>query len=155
VIDKTLFVNRKTKKVDGTDLPYTAFAYVGNTEETFTWKLPICFRGDAKKTFNHLNNCLERFDETKGIPPEERESVWLILRGACLSHGLPVPPHKEFATTDEKASASVQHARGESDALHRVERMPKKIIAETSEDADAIAYADARADKLLRSLGLE
>jgi hypothetical protein len=48
--ETTVNKDAKTKRVAGVDLPSHCFAYVGDEEKTETWKLPINFPGDDKKT---------------------------------------------------------------------------------------------------------
>src|SRR5258708_2552678 len=80
----------KTKKVDKVDLPASSFAYVGNPEDTSTWKLPIHFPGCEAKTVNHIKNALYRFDTAHGIPNDEYISTWFTLCGAAIAHGITV-----------------------------------------------------------------
>lgn len=84
------FREGKTKKVDGSDLPASCFAYVGDKEDTSTWKLPIHFPGDVEKTKTHIQNALARFNQTKGIPDGEKEKVWHRIVGAAKAHGIEV-----------------------------------------------------------------
>jgi len=141
-MNKSKFV--KTKRVDGCDLPSSAFAFVGDPENPATWKLPISFRGDERRTRNHIKNALVRFDEVKGIPHEARQSVWLVICGAAIAHGLQVP-HKDFATTSPDHRASLQ-----------AEVAAQQINEDqTAAIAQAIAEADALSDKMLRKLGLQ
>lgn len=134
--------NPKTKRVDGVDLPASAFAYTGDTQNTSTWKLPICFRGDEKKTRNHVKDALYRFDQVKGIPDNERETVFNILRGAAMCIGLRVEPRKLTAKSEPPAA----------------EPPPVTVPAKKPKDPEieaAIVLADRKADELLRALGWE
>ena len=141
-MDKRKYVNRKMKTVDGFHLTAEAFAYVGDPHNPSTWKLPIIFRGDVKRTVNHIKNAISRFDEVKGIPATARQSTWLVIRGAALSHGLCVPD-KSFATTpDEKAQAKVEDAA-------------QVMTEQKTEEQAAIAQADEPTERMLRKLGLE
>jgi hypothetical protein len=58
----------KTKRVGGKDLGPESFAYVGDKEETATWKLPI---HDA----SHVRNALARLNQTQGIPEDKKAGV--------------------------------------------------------------------------------
>jgi hypothetical protein len=99
----------KTKKVDGVDLGPSSFAYVGDESDTNTWKLPIHFPGDERKTANHIKNALARFAETGGIPECERVSTWLILFGAARSHGIPVQlTQKQYDDLCQQWQAAVE-----------------------------------------------
>ena len=109
----------KTKKVDGVDLGPSSFAYVGDESDTNTWKLPIHFPGDERKTANHIKNALARFAETGGIPECERVSTWLILFGAARSHGIPVE-RGQFSQCVEESGNSRRTQRG----------LPRRLYAE-------------------------
>jgi hypothetical protein len=143
-MDKRKYV--KTKRVDGVDLSASAFAFVGDAEDPSTWKLPICFRADERRTRNHIKNALARFDAVK-IPATARPGVWSLIRGACIALGIDVP-HKDFATEPiEKAQAKVE-AKAQ-------ELSEDKSAATEAEIAEAIAAADLLSEKLLRKLGME
>ncbi len=80
---------KKTKRVDGEDLPASAFAYVGDGNDTSTWKLPIKFSTE-EKTQSHLRNALARFGQTKGIPDGEKLTVLAKIKAAANAHGIHV-----------------------------------------------------------------
>ena len=127
----------KTKKIDGVDLHSGCFAYVGDVEDTSTWKLPILILGNAQKTLTHVKSALARFDQTKGIPDAARPVVWGSIWGAALMLGLKAD-RREFPRLVADAI--------EFDAKpHRVDR----------ELAQLIADADRKADEMLKRLGLE
>jgi hypothetical protein len=84
----------KTKRVAGVDLPSHCFAYVGDPEKTETWKLPINFPGDEKKTERHIRNALARFEQTQGIPDGEKSKVKAKIEAAARSHGIEVSGDK-------------------------------------------------------------
>lgn len=84
----------KTKTVGGVALPSHCFAYVGDPEKTETWKLPIEFPGDEKKTVRHIRNALARFEQTKGIPDGEKAKVKATIEAAARSHGVEVNGEK-------------------------------------------------------------
>jgi hypothetical protein len=79
----------KTKSVAGEDLPASAFAYVGDPEDTSTWKLPIKFSTD-EKTASHIRNAIARFDQTDGIPASEKSKVWDKIMAAAKAHSIDV-----------------------------------------------------------------
>lgn len=79
----------KTKRVAGEDLTAEAFAYVGDSEKTETWKLPIKFSTDAK-TKRHIRNALARFGSTKGIPDDKKAEVKAKIVAAAHAHGVEV-----------------------------------------------------------------
>lgn len=79
----------KTKRVDGEDLTASAFAYVGDPNDTSTWKLPIKFSTE-EKTVSHLRNALARFGQTQGIPASEKPKVLAKIKAAANAHGIHV-----------------------------------------------------------------
>jgi hypothetical protein len=84
----------KTKKVDGVDLASDCFAYVGDPDKTSTWKLPIKFPGDDEKTKSHIRNALARFDQTEGIPADEKPKVLAKIKAAAKANGIDVDEDK-------------------------------------------------------------
>jgi hypothetical protein len=87
---KALIVKKgKTKRVAGEDLPASAFAYVGNTEDPATWNLPLKFSADAK-TKVHIRQALAQFERTKGIPDGEKAAVHARIVGSAKQHGIDV-----------------------------------------------------------------
>lgn len=79
----------KTKRVDGEDLPASAFLYVGDPNDTSTWKLPWKFSTD-EKTKSHLRNALARFNQTQGIPAGEKKKVYAKLVRLAKKYGIHV-----------------------------------------------------------------
>lgn len=71
----------RTKKVDGKELPASAFAYVGDKNDTSTWKLPV---HDA----DHARNALARLNQTEGIPADEKAGVIRKLKAAAKKFGI-------------------------------------------------------------------
>jgi hypothetical protein len=80
----------KTKKVDGVDLTSDCFAFVGDPEKTSTWKLPLKFPGDDEKTKSHIRNALARFEQTEGIPADEKDKVKAKIDAAAKAAGIDV-----------------------------------------------------------------
>jgi hypothetical protein len=128
----------KTKKVDGLDLAPSSFAYVGDLEDTNSWKVCVHVPGDAAKTKNHIKNGLQRFDEMKSIPQDERMKVWWMLAGAAKAHGLRVEQPKRVEAE-----------------IKAVEFNEVDAVLTDEELAAVIADADRKADEMLRVLGLE
>ena len=85
---------KKTKKVAGADLASDCFAYVGDPDKTSTWKLPIKFPGDDEKTKSHIRNALARFDQTEGIPADEKPKVLAKIKAAAKANGIDVDEDK-------------------------------------------------------------
>lgn len=73
----------KTKRVAGEDLKGSSFAFVGDPDKTETWKLPI---HDA----SHVRNALARFDQTEGIPEDEKAKVKAKIDAAAEKFGVEV-----------------------------------------------------------------
>jgi hypothetical protein len=114
----------KTKTVAGVALPAHCFAYVGDSEKTETWKLPIEFPGDDKKTKSHIRNALARFDQTQGIPDGERSKVKAKIEAAARAHGIEVDGEKSMrGMTALKASIDkAAEAKGMVKGLYDVSR---------------------------------
>jgi Escherichia/Staphylococcus phage prohead protease len=81
--------DKKTKRVDGEDLTADCFAWVGDANDTSTWKLPIKFPSD-EKTKSHIRNAIARFGQTKGIPEDKKAGVWKKIVSAAKKHGIKV-----------------------------------------------------------------
>lgn len=73
----------KTKRKGGKDLHAADFAYVGDPQDPSTWKLPI---HDAA----HARNALARFDQTDGIPSDEKAAVLAKIKRAAKKFGVDV-----------------------------------------------------------------
>jgi uncharacterized protein len=94
---------KTTKRVDGEDLPASAFLYVGDPEKTETWSLPWKFSTDAK-TKSHLRNALARFNQTKNVPADKKAAAWKKLVRLCKKYGITVSDDeaKSFDLTAEQ-----------------------------------------------------
>jgi hypothetical protein len=88
-VAQALAKEAKTKRVAGEDLTSDCFAYVGDKDETSSWKLPIKFSTDAK-TKSHIRNALARFEQTKGIPEGSKAKVKSKIDAAAKEHGIEV-----------------------------------------------------------------
>lgn len=83
----------KTKKKGGKELHSSDFAYVGNPDDTATWKLPIHDKA-------HARNALARFNQTQGIPASKKAAVHARIVAACKKFGVDVASENEkLATT--------------------------------------------------------
>lgn len=80
---------KKTKRVAGEDLESSAFAYVGDETDSSSWKLPLHFSTDEKSA-RHVRNALARFEQTKGIPAEEKDKVKAKIVAAAKKYGVEV-----------------------------------------------------------------
>lgn len=72
-----------TKLVDGKYLTKDKFAFVGDPNDTSTWKFPI---HDA----SHAQNALARWGQAKGIPASEKDAVYARIVAAAKKFGLHV-----------------------------------------------------------------
>ncbi len=99
--------NSKTKRVAGEDLPESSFAYVGDPDDTSTWKLPIEFSTD-EKTKSHVRNALSRFDQAD-IPESERVFVRAKIVAAAKKHGIEITEKaaKEPIMNEEQVRALI------------------------------------------------
>lgn len=86
----------KTKRVAGEDLPSSAFAYVGDKNDTSTWKLPLHFSSEEKSK-RHVRNALARFNQTQGIPEGEKSKVYAKIVAAAKKYGIDVSEEEKKA----------------------------------------------------------
>jgi Escherichia/Staphylococcus phage prohead protease len=87
---------KKTRRVDGEDLPASAHLYVGDPDKPETWSLPWKFSSDAK-TKSHLRNALARFNQTQKIPADQKAGVWKKLVRLCKKYGIAVSDQESNA----------------------------------------------------------
>lgn len=120
----------KTKTVAGTALPSHCFAYVGDEDKTETWKLPIEFPGDDKKTKSHIRNALARFDQTKGIPDGEKAKVKAKIEAAARSHGIDVDGQKSVNGLEviKGFIDTAAEAKGLTKGLYDVSRFAEVVM---------------------------
>lgn len=79
-----------TKKVDGEDLPASAFLIVGDPEKTATWKLPVHFSTDAK-TKSHIRNALSRIGQVgqvEGVSSDDLAKAKTKLESMAKAKGI-------------------------------------------------------------------
>ncbi len=84
--------NVKTKKVGNKELTDKSFAYVGDPEQTATWKLPI---HDAA----HVRNALARYNQTEGIPANKKDEVKARILAAAKHFGIDAQGFEEEHTS--------------------------------------------------------
>jgi HK97 family phage prohead protease len=70
-----------TKRVAGKNLSKGAFAFVGDPKDTTTWKLPIMDKA-------HAQNALARFNQTQGIPADQKDAVLAKIKAAAKKFGI-------------------------------------------------------------------
>lgn len=102
----------RTKKVGGKNLTKDKFAWVGDANDTSTWKYPV---HDA----SHARNALARWGQHTGIPAESEAGVYGKIKSAAKKFGI------EVTETDaEKAARTAQE-----EAEYRDDRLRKLRIA--------------------------
>lgn len=89
----------KTRRVAGEDLPASAFAHIGDSEDTSTWKLPIKFSTDEKSA-SHIRNALARFGQTEGLSSEDKARAKAKIVAAAREHGIEVSGEKAMTSTE-------------------------------------------------------
>jgi hypothetical protein len=98
---------KKTKSVDGEDLPASAFLIVGDSEKTETWKLPWKFSSE-EKTKSHLRNALARFNQLQDVSKEDKDKAWAKLVRLCKQYGIDVDEGKCVKLDAESAQRIVR-----------------------------------------------
>ena len=99
----------RTKKVGGKNLTKDKFAFVGDPQDTSTWKLPI---HDAA----HARNALARFNQTQGIPADKKAGVLRKIKAAAKKFGIEVSEENSRAMGEWLKDAPM-------DDVERKERM--------------------------------
>jgi len=109
----------RTKTVDGKQLSAGAFAFVGDPNDTSTWKYPIM---DA----DHARNALARWGQHKGIPSDKEAGVYAKIVAKAKSFGIDV------AETDaSKAARSVsERVTAEAKAAKAAQPMSREEITD-------------------------
>ena len=95
----------RTKRVDGKNLPASAFAFVGDKNDTSTWKLPI---HDAA----HVRNALARLNQTEGLG-DKKAAVIRKVKAAAKKFGI------DAASLDEAERSAPLDAEGVDDYIRR------------------------------------
>jgi hypothetical protein len=134
---------RKTRKVAGVDLSANRFAFIGDENDSSSWRFCIHVPGDALKTRNLISVALSNLEKTPAhvLTQSQRDALRLMLTGAAMSHGIEV----ERPPLLLKIEAPTQAAQ----------LTPARLEIKDSNIEAAIALADRHADELLRSLGWE
>jgi len=99
----------RTKKVGGKNLTKDKFAFVGDANDTATWKYPI---HDA----SHVRNALARWGQHTGIPAESEAGVYGKIKSAAKKFGVEVTE----TNADKAARAAQELAEYRDDRLRRL-----------------------------------
>lgn len=73
----------RTKTVGGKHLSAASFAFVGDPNDTSTWKFPVHDKA-------HADNALARWGQAKGIPSDKKEAVHAKIVAAAKKFGTEV-----------------------------------------------------------------
>jgi ATP-dependent protease ClpP protease subunit len=79
---------KDTKRVDGEDLPKSAFAY-RPTDDHSDWKLPIKFSTD-EKTKTHIRNAIARWKSTDMPDADEKDKARSRIKAAAKEHDIDI-----------------------------------------------------------------
>jgi hypothetical protein len=139
----------KTKKVNGVDLSSSCFAFVGDIENTATWKVAVYFPGNAEKSKASILDAFGKFESMTHtwIPSESVQRVFDTIRGAALANGIFVE-RQAFEQQILQAPAPITTPKPEAPSVQKL-RERNRISKE------AEAFADRKADELLAMMGLE
>lgn len=85
----------KTKSVSGVDVAMSDFAYVGDPDDTSTWKFPVHDK-------SHAQNALARWGQAKGIPADKKDAVHAKIVSAAKKFGVNVTEEKALQEAFEK-----------------------------------------------------
>lgn len=97
-----------TKMVGGKSLTADKFAFVGDKNDTTTWKLPI---HDAA----HVKNALARFNQTQGLG-DAKDKVWNKIKAAAKAFNITVSDDQRNTQQETEAAAFVKAHFGATDA---------------------------------------
>jgi HK97 family phage prohead protease len=98
-----------TKKVDGEDLPQSAFIIHGDSDDTSSWKLPVRFSSLAKSE-KHVRLAIDLFSTLKDVPEDEKERAKQELDALAKKYGIENEDDERSAREREVLLTS-QHVR--------------------------------------------
>jgi len=122
-VTPSLAKDKKTKRVGGKDLPSSAFAFVGDSNRTETWKYPI---HDAA----HVRNALARWGQESGIPADKKGAVYGRIKAAAKRFGVDV------SSDTEKIIKSLYEVGGVASALQNLEYIRSCLSREEEYEQD-------------------
>lgn len=96
----------KTRRVDGEDLPSSAFLIVGDPQKTDTWKLPVHFSDDAK-TKSHIRNALARIDQVQGVSADVLAKAKTRLQELAKQHGIDAGKSGDEVDREKKVGKAI------------------------------------------------
>lgn len=80
---------KQTKKVDGEELPQSAFLIHGDPDDKSTWKLPVRFSTLAKSE-KHVRLAIDLFSTLKGVSEDEKARAWKELEALAEKYGIKI-----------------------------------------------------------------
>ncbi len=78
---------KDTKKVDGEELPQSAFLIHGDPADKSTWKLPVRFSTLAKSE-KHVRLAVDLFSTLKDVSADEKARAWKELQALAEKYGI-------------------------------------------------------------------
>jgi len=87
-VDNSIRAEKKTKRVDGEDLPMQNFAYQGG-DEPKDWHLPIKFSTE-EKTKRHIRNAISRWSQTDMPNAAEKDKARARIKAAAKAHDIDI-----------------------------------------------------------------
>lgn len=109
----------KTKKVDGEDLPKSAFAYQGS-DEPKDWHLPIEFSTNELSA-NHIRDAISRWDQTSMPDGAEKKTARARILAAAKKHGIDV------SEESLKALGTQVIAKATTEGIDRISKCAKAL----------------------------
>ena len=102
----------KTKSVGGKAYPASDWLYVGDPNDISTWHLCVADAG-------HIRDAMARFNQTKGIPADEKGKYARKLVGLAKRHGIDASHFaSEYAKSKQVLAARAQEAVDEPLAVY-------------------------------------
>ncbi|MGP0075102.1 MAG: HK97 family phage prohead protease [Bryobacteraceae bacterium] len=80
---------KDTKKVDGEELPQSAFLIHGDPADKTTWKLPVRFSTLAKSE-KHVRLAIDLFSTLKDVSEDEKARAWKELEALAEKYGIDI-----------------------------------------------------------------
>jgi uncharacterized protein len=125
IVEERVASKVRTKTVGGKHLSSSSFAFVGDKNDTSTWKFPV---HDA----DHARNALARWGQHTGIPSDKEAGVYAKIVAASKKFGIDV---SETDAT-KAARANVEAAE------ERMDKAVIKVLQAHAADKDTPLYKD-------------
>lgn len=142
---------RKTLTVDGEQLPATCFAYVGDEEDSSTWKLAYKGFSTEAKNRAHVRKALARFHQAQGIPASEKTKVKAKLVAAAKKLDIVVSDKTAKAVRSAIVHVLCEHTNDEGKTW--IERSAADKIVSNLDEIIAKISADTVLFKSMYTVG--